>query len=100
MKQSILAIFAVIGLIAANSAVAAGSDARLDRLEQQITRFSAELEHMRTDFQAMDERLDTVDDMEITLVRMERKLRNMRRQLRESSIESVRARPMLVPATW
>ena len=100
MKQSILAMVAVISMIAANPAVAAGSDVRLDRLEQQISRFAAELEHMRSDFQAMDERLDTVDDIELTLVRMERKLRNMRRQLRESHIESVHARPMLVPATW
>lgn len=100
MKQSILALVAVIGLITAAAAPAAGSDVRLDHVEQQITRISAELEHMRATMQVMDERLETVDDMEITLVRMEHKLRDMRRQLSKSRVESAHVRPMLVPATW
>ena len=44
MKQSILAIVAVIGLITATPALAADSGVRLDHVEQQITRISAELE--------------------------------------------------------
>ena len=104
MKPLVLLISIVFTLMVTGPAIAADSDARLDRMEQQISLFSTQLEMMRADIESSNSRLDAVDDMEITLLRMEQNLRQMRSQLKKAQYTthhvSSQTRPMIVHATW
>ena len=110
MKQFIFSIIILLGLMTTAPVLAADNDARIDRIERQISLFSTQLEIIKTELFATGRRLNAVDEMEITLLRMEQNLRHMRNKMAHNQLNTqnisaqtsrpVQIRPIMVHATW